>query len=83
MVCYREKVIVKVDSEDVGREASTQPVRCVLHADMDAFFASVEQRDHPEYQGRPLVVGGDGSRGVVAGRASGTLAPAMVGVAVS
>ncbi|MAI78748.1 MAG: DNA polymerase IV [Deltaproteobacteria bacterium] len=66
MVCCREKVIVKVDSEDVGREASAQPVRCVLHADMDAFFASVEQRDHPEYQGRPLVVGGDGPRGVVA-----------------
>lgn len=40
--------------------------RKIIHIDMDAFFASVEQRDHPEWRGRPLVVGNDEPRGVVA-----------------
>lgn len=41
--------------------------RKIIHVDMDAFFAAIEQRDFPEYAGKPLIVGGDPeSRGVVA-----------------
>lgn len=41
-------------------------MRKIIHIDMDAFFASIEQRDHPEYRGKPLAVGYSGDRGVVA-----------------
>ncbi|MEM7770096.1 MAG: DNA polymerase IV [Cyanobacteria bacterium P01_A01_bin.37] len=46
---------------------STDLVRKIIHIDMDAFFASVEQRDNPSYQGKPIVVGGrPEQRGAVA-----------------
>ena len=45
--------------------SSEQNQRKIIHVDMDAFFASVEQRDHPEWRGKPLAVGQDSSRGVV------------------
>ena len=49
-----------------GFSAEAGRSRKLIHIDMDAFYASVEQRDNPELRGKPVAVGGSRERGVVA-----------------
>ena len=54
------------DGPVLGVMTEPEPPRKIIHLDMDAFFASVEQRDNPTLRGQPIAVGGEKMRGVVA-----------------
>ncbi len=61
-----QPTFASMSSDAADEEDEAQGLRKIIHIDMDAFFASVEQRDNPDLRGKPVAVGGSSGRGVVA-----------------